>query len=129
MVHRQAYIYEVIAYLNNRNPINRPYSKSQIFRAEQRLELERKKASTTSDCAYLPVNLHKRNNYCGRPYPDGVRGERNRDVIDIDKANMKLESQNRNFGKVTREKRCGACGKFKKGAGSLSLLMCISGDD
>ena len=47
-------------------------------------------------------------------------------MIDIDDAKMKLESQNQNFGKVTREKRCDARGKFKKRAGSLSLLACIS---
>ena len=59
IVHPEAYIYEVIAYLNNMNLNSRPYSKSQIFRAEQRLGLGRKKASTTSDYAYLPVNLRK----------------------------------------------------------------------
>ena len=48
------------------------------------------------------------------------------DVIDIDKSNFKLESHNQIFGKVTRERRCDARGKYKKGAGSVSLLMAIS---
>jgi len=61
-------------------------------------------------------------------FSDGVSGESTRDVIDIDESNYKLESQNRKFGKVTWEKRCDARGKYKKGAGSVSLLMAISGD-
>ena len=51
------------------------------------------------------------------------------DVIDIDESSYKLESQNWKFGKVTRERRCDARGKYKKGAGSVSLLTAISGDE
>jgi len=40
-----------------------------------------------------------------------------------------MKSQNRKFGKVTRERQCDALGKYKKGAGSVSLLMAISGDE
>ena len=65
--------------------------------------------------------------YWNAAFSDGVSGESTRDVIDIDESNYKLESQNRKFGKVTREKRCDARGKYKKGAGSVSLLMAILG--
>ena len=41
----------------------------------------------------------------------------------------KLESQNQKFGKVTWERCCDAQGKYKKGAGFVSLLMVISGDE
>ena len=58
-----------------------------------------------------------------------MRGESTRDVIDIDESNYKLESQNRKFLKVNPERRCDAQGKYKKGAGSVSLLMAISGDE
>ena len=58
-----------------------------------------------------------------------MSGESTRDVIDIDESNYKLESQNRKFGKMTRERRCDVRGKYKKGASSLSLLMAISGDE
>ena len=67
--------------------------------------------------------------YWERPYTDGVHGESMRDMIDIDEANMKLESHYHNFGKVMREKGCDAHRMFKKGAGSLSFLMGISGDE
>jgi hypothetical protein len=93
------------------------------------MSLHRKAASTTSDCTYLQVNLHKQCMYWNAAFPDGVSGESTRDVIDIDESNYKLESQNQKFGKMTRERRCYARGKYKKGAGSVSLLMAISGDE
>jgi hypothetical protein len=52
-----------------------------------------------------------------------------RDVIDLDESNYKLETQNSKFRKVIREKRYGARGKYKKGEGSVSLLMAISGNE
>ena len=89
----------------------------------------RKAASTTSDCAYFEANLFKRQQYWHAQFPDGLQGESTRDIIDLDESNYKLETQNRKFGKVTREKRCDARGKYKKGEGSVSLLMAISGDE
>ena len=94
-----------------------------------RLGLFRKKASTTSDCAYLPINLHKQGQYWKAAFPDGVMGESTRDVIDIDESNFNLETQNQKFGKVTRERCCDARGKYQKGAGTVSLLMVILGDE
>ena len=128
MVRPKAYIDEARAYIHNQNPVNHPYSQSQVVRAEQRLGLIRKAVSTTSNCAYFQLNLFKRQQYWHAEYPDGTFGESTRDVIDLDESNYKLEMQNRKFGKVTREKRCNARGKYKKGEGSVSLLMAISGD-
>jgi hypothetical protein len=125
----KAYIDEVRAYVHNRNPANHPYSQSQIIRAEQRLGLFQKVGSTTSDCAYLPLNQFKRDQYWGAAYPLGVQGESTGDVIDLDESGYKLESQNRKYGKVTRQRRCDARGRYKKGAGTISLLMAISGDE
>jgi hypothetical protein len=83
---------------------------------------------TTSECAYFELNLYKRERYWHAEYPEGVSGESTRDVIDLDESNYKLETQNHKFGMVIREKRCDARGKYKKGEGSVSLLMVISGD-
>jgi hypothetical protein len=85
--------------------------------------------STTSDCAYLPLNQFKRDQYWGAAYPLGVRGESTRDVIDLDESCFKLESQNRKYGKLTRQRRRDAQGRYKIGAGTISLLMAISGDE
>ncbi len=46
MVRPKAYLDEVRAYVHNQNPVNPPYSQSQIYRAERRLGLVRKAAST-----------------------------------------------------------------------------------
>jgi hypothetical protein len=129
MCRPKAYVDEVRAYVHNRNIANPPYSRSQIYRAEQRLGLYRKAASTTSDLAYSAANLHKREQYWSHAFPDGVDGVSTRDVIDLDESGYKLDTQNRSFGKVTRDKRCDARGKYKKGDGGVSLLMAISGDE
>ena len=75
LVRPKAYIDEVRAYVHNRNPVNLPYSQSQIVRAEHRLGLTRKVASSTSDRAHLPLNMHIHYLYRNAPYPDGVLGE------------------------------------------------------
>ena len=129
MVRSKANLNKVRAYVHNQNPANPPYSQSQISRAERRLGLFCKAASTTSDCAYFVANLFKRQQYWHAQFPDGLQGENTRDIIDLDKSNYKLETQNRKFGKVTREKWCDGRGKYKKGEGSVSLLMAISGNE
>jgi len=121
----KAYIDEVRAYVHNRNPANPPYCQSQIVWAEKRLGLFRKVGSTTSDCAYLPLNQFKHDQYWGAAYPDGVQGESTRDVIDIDESCFKLESQNRKYGKLTRQRRCDARGKYRKGSIIVLLLWII----
>ena len=128
IIRPKAYIDDVRAYLHNRNPANLPYSRSQIYRAEERLGLSRKVASTTSDMAYTPLNLFKRRNYWRESYPRGIFGEDIEDMIDLDEMAVKLESQNRGRGKVVRDKRCDARGKYKKGAGKVSLIMGIGGE-
>ena len=119
LIHPKAYIDEVRAFLHNRAPGNPPYSKSQIHRAEEKLGLSRKVASTTSDLAYLPITIFKRRNYWTWSYPHGIAGEDIEDMIDLDEMNVKLEYQNCNRGKVIREKRCDAKGKYKKEPGRL----------
>ena len=52
-----------------------------------------------------------------------------RDVIDIDEAQFKLDSQDRKRGKVIKQRRCDARGKYEKEAPGVSLLMGVSGDE
>lgn len=129
LIRPKAYLDEVRAYLHNRNTAVAPYSRSQIIRAEKRLGLWLKVASSTSDEAYRPANLHKRHNYWSRQYPQGINGENTRDMIDVDEACFKVTDKDRKRGKVRGWRRCDARGKYKKGAGSTSLLMGISGDE
>ena len=101
----KAYIDEVQAYVHNRNPVNPPYSTSQIHCAEACLGLWQKVASSTSSEAYHPENIYKRNRYWGQPYPQGVNDQDTACMIDIDEAGFKIESKDRKRGKVqnTRE--------------------------
>ena len=128
MVRPKAYIDEVRAYINNRNPAQRPYSPSQDVQAEQPLGLWLKVGSTTSNEAYRPANLQKRRAYWEEDYPVGVADQDTSSMIDIDKAGFKLESQDRKQGKATKQKRVDARGAYKKGDRNVSLLMGISGD-
>ena len=128
LVHPKAYIDEVRAYINNQNSAARPYSPSQIVRAEQRLCLWQKVRSATSNQAYRPVNLSKCKDYWEELYPAGVNDQAIAAMIDIDEAGFKLESQDRKRGKVTKQRRADARGKYKKGGRNVSLLMGISGN-
>ena len=49
--------------------------------------------------------------------------------MDIDECGYGLNSHNHSFGKVTREKRCNACSKYKHGHGGVNLLIAILGDE
>ena len=129
LVRPKAYIDEVCAYVHNQNPMNLPYSQSQIVRAEHRLGLTRKAASSTSDRAHLPLNMHIRYLYRNAPFLDGVLGESTRDIIELDESKFKIEDQNRRFGKVAREKQCDASGKYINGSDGIDLLMAISSDE
>jgi len=129
VIRPKAYIDRGRAFVHNMNPDVMPYSQSQICCAENRLEIVRKDTSATSDCAHIPINELKRKKYWEKECLEGVHREYIRDMIDIDKCNLKLESLNRNSGKVVRELRCDAVGKFKKGAASVSLWMAIGCED
>lgn len=124
----KAYIDEVRAYVHNRNPANKPYSKSQIHRAETRLGLTRKTGSTTSTKAYLPINLQKRRQYWNEPYPLGIRGVCTNDVIDLDEARFTLVSMNRKRGKTVTFHRCDSQGMYRKGEPGTNLLCAVGGD-
>ncbi len=128
-MHPKAYLDEVRAYVHNMNPATPPYSQSQIVRVEHMLGLTRKVASSTSDRAHLSLNMHICYLYQNAAYPDGVLGESTQDVIDLDERKFKIEDQNCRFGKVVREKRCDATGKYINGLDGVDLLMAISGDE
>jgi hypothetical protein len=124
-----ARLYEVKAYLLDRFPGNRPYSDSQIYRAEKRLGLSRKRCSKTSQHAYKPVHLAKRKMYWESNYPSGIANVSTDDVIDIDEAKFKLESADRGFAKVAREFRGNIKGQYTKGDPGTNLIMAISGSE
>ena len=48
-------------------------------------------------------------------------------MIYIDEAHFKLESQACKRGRVSKQRWCDSCSKFKNGAKGVSLLMSVSG--
>ena len=93
-------LHEVKAFVFTANPINRPHSNSQLCRAEKRIGLSRKAASTTAHDAHLPINLIKREQYWNDNYPHGVADIDLRDIVDVDEMGLELEHQNCSFGKT-----------------------------
>ena len=84
-----------LAVMNRHDPMYVPYSPSQITRAEDVLNLTRKRGSTTAFQAYDPFNLQWRDNYLNMPYIYGMAHIKARDIIDIDEAGLELVSSNR----------------------------------
>ena len=128
MVRPKAYLHEIRAYIHNRNQTVMPYSDAQIHRAEQRLGIFTKVASSTSNEAYRPINLNRRADYWREAYPLGVNDQDTKYMIDIDEAGFRLNDKDRKRGKVTSQKRADARGMYKKGVKGTNLLMGISGD-
>ncbi len=76
---------------NNQQP---PYRVSQIYWADQLLQLLRKVGSTTCYRAYLPINLSKRDMHFTWREPFGIANTPIEDIFDLDKAGLKLEHSN-----------------------------------
>jgi len=123
----QAEVSAFLAVMNEHDPMYQPYSPSQITRAEDMLNLTRKRGSTMSFQAYDRFNLQWRDNYWNMPYPYGMADIKARDIIDIDEAGMELISANRRHGKAHRGERVREAGPYSK-TGKVNILPAISDD-
>ena len=95
----QAEVSAFLAIMNGHDSMYVSYSPSQITRAEDVLNLTRKRGSTSAFQAYDPFNLQWRDNYLNMPYIYGMAHIKARDIIDIDEAGLELVSSNRRHGK------------------------------
>jgi hypothetical protein len=94
---------EVNAFLYRANYGNvhfRFYSSSQITEAEKRINLTRKKGSTTAYQALLPVNVQKRWVFWNFPYPYGIADICRQDIINLDECGVEVQSGDRSWGKA-----------------------------
>ena len=121
-------LYEVKAFVYSANPTNRPYSNSQLHRAESKIGLSRKSASTTADAAHFPINLIKREQYWNAPYPNGIADIDPRTIIDCDEMGLELEHQNHSFGKTAVGECCNQTGAYNRNM-KLNVLMAVCGCD
>jgi len=128
MLFPKATIAKCRAYLFNVNPINDPFSCSQVHRAEKLLGLKRKAASTTADLAFLPWNMALREYYWMHPPPLGMGSVPIADIIGIDEAGFFLEHLDRKFGKTISSLRCSQNGVYEHGE-KVNLFLVICGDN
>ena len=114
VIHCKARLYEIRAFLFMREPTVEPYSNSQVCRAEKKIELTRKRASTTAHQAYLPRNLMLRKMYFTTNYPTGIFYVNINDMIDINEMGLYLETTNRKLGKTVRGMRADDEGNYNR---------------
>jgi hypothetical protein len=118
---------ETNTFLYHVNGQRRFYHPSQIYRAQQRIGLSKKRASTTEIQEALPINQPRLWSYWNLPYPFGIADIVTDDLIDIDEAAVFEESANRSSGKCHLSVRChddGIYGHCTK----TNVLLAISGE-
>lgn len=118
---------EINAFMFHASGQNRFYCHSQIYRAQDRLGMSRKRSSTTANQASLPRNIQKRWNYWNLAYPHGIANIRTEDLIDIDEAAVFQETANRGYGKARIVSRCRDDGPYGHSE-KTTLLLAISGE-
>lgn len=119
--------HEMNVFLYNANGQVRFYHPSQIYRAQQRLGLSKKRASTTARQASLPINIQRRWDFWNLPYPFGVANIRTEDMIDLDEAAVFAETANRSEGKCHLTTRCRDDGIYGHSV-KTNVLAAISGE-
>jgi hypothetical protein len=104
------------------------YNESQITKAEQRIGLSRKKASTDASQAYEPRYLLQRQHFWYSPYPFGIADVDCEDMIALDECKVIIEHANRRFAKCTLSRRCRKTGLYGHGRGRILVLaICPDG--
>ena len=116
-----------ITVMNGHDSMYQPYSPIQIIRAEDMLNLTRKRGSTASFQVYNPLNLQWRDNNWNMSYPYGIEDIKARDIIDIDEDEIELASVSRRHGKAHRGERVRESGPYSK-TGKVNVLLAISDD-
>lgn len=103
------------------------YNEGQLTKAEQRIGISRKKASTDAQQASQPRYLLQRQCFWHLPYPFGIADISCELMIDLDEAKIIIEHANRKFGKCTMQRRCRKTGLYGHGKGRI-LLLAIRAD-
>mmetsp|Transcript_4614 Transcript_4614/g.5167 ORF Transcript_4614/g.5167 Transcript_4614/m.5167 type:complete len:368 (-) Transcript_4614:25-1128(-) len=121
---------EVNAFLyvmNSHDPLYQIYSHSQICRAEQKINLTKKRSSTTAYRyqALEPRNVQWRENYWNMNFPFGIANIDPRKVIDLGEAYGSVDGANRSRGTCFIEDRARIVGPYSE---IVTLLMAVLGD-
>ena len=96
---------EVRAFVANASD-GRVFSRGQVSRRLDELNITRKRASTEAYQAYSPVNLFKRDIFFTHNLPFGIANAQRRSFLDTDECGLELQSCNRG-GRDMRFQGCG----------------------
>ena len=101
------------------------YSNSQVTEAEDRIQLTRKRGSTTAWHALRPINQQKRWVYLNMPYPYDIANIRREDLIDLDECGVCSITADRHIGKAVIGQRVKQAGNYQKEE-KYNMLLAIS---
>lgn len=119
--------HEANIFLHHAGGRQRFYQPSQIYRAEDRIGLSRKRGSVTARQALLPINVQIRWNYWHLNYPAGIADIAREDLIDLDEAAIFAETCNRGQGKAYLSRRVRDIGLYGHSQ-KTTILVAISGE-
>ena len=105
------------------------YSRQQIYKRLHELQVTRKRASVETYDAYTPLNLVKAFLYWTQGPRVGILGVDRKRMIDIDECHFTLKSIGKTYGYAAKPCRVRDLGHFKKGRGSINLIIAIEPGD
>lgn len=91
---------EMRRYLLDSSPLNNVqlFSRQDITDAENRIEVTKKRGSTTAAQFFEPRNIFRRNLFWTSPFPLGRLGIPRAELMDLDECGLFLQTANRNYG-------------------------------
>lgn len=105
------------------------YTNKQIYKRLGELQVTRKKASIETYEAFSPINLMKAYLFWTQDPRIGINGVPRRRMIDIDECHFTLKSIQNKYGYGAKPVRVRDTGHFKKGRGSINLIIAIEPGD
>ena len=101
------------------------YSRQDIYARLHELGVSRKKGSVEAYEAWTPLNRAKAEMYWSQPPRYGIRGLDRFRMLDIDECHFTLKNIQSKYGYAPTPCRVRDIGHYKKGEGSVNLIMAI----
>ena len=112
LIYPKASADEVRAFISRQSSDGVVFSRDQVGRAEKKLGLVTKRASTPALQAFTEENVRRHRWFWTRPWPLGVVGTPRAQLCDVDEFGLWLEKCNRSYGKSLRGLTCSEPGKW-----------------
>ena len=101
------------------------YSKQDVSKRCKELKLTKKRVSLESNSAYTERNLIRARQFWTMGPRIGVNGVPRHRLIDIDEASFCLKKIEKKYGRAYSSCRVRDLGNYKRGGGTISLLMAV----